>query len=59
VEAAECEAAERAAHWVAEMDKALAYRRNVDWREASHRAQTLSGAGLCAARKLLSAPRWR
>jgi hypothetical protein len=40
VDAAEREAAERAAHWVAEMDKALAYWRDVDWRDASHRAHT-------------------
>jgi hypothetical protein len=30
--AAKVEAAERAAHWVAKMDKALAYRRDVDQR---------------------------
>jgi hypothetical protein len=40
VEAAEREATEWAAHWAAVMDKALAYRRDVDRREASRRAQT-------------------
>jgi hypothetical protein len=39
VEAVECEAAERAAHWVAEMEKALVYRRYVDPREANRRAR--------------------
>jgi hypothetical protein len=39
-EAAEREAADRAAHWAAEMDKALAYRRDVNRREACRRAQT-------------------
>jgi hypothetical protein len=44
-EAEEREAVERAAHWAAEMDKALAYRRDVDrrdiaWREAARRAET-------------------
>jgi hypothetical protein len=37
---ATAEAAERAAHWAAEMDKALAYRRDVERREACCRAQT-------------------
>jgi hypothetical protein len=36
-EAAECEVVERAAHWAAEMDKALAYRRDVDRRKACRR----------------------
>jgi hypothetical protein len=40
VEAVECEATEWAVHWAAVMDKALAYRRDVDRREASRRAQT-------------------
>jgi hypothetical protein len=35
---AAAEATERVAHWAAEMDKALAYRRDVDQREAGHRA---------------------
>jgi uncharacterized paraquat-inducible protein A len=39
-EAAEREVVERAAHWAAEMDKALTYRRDVDQREACHRAHT-------------------
>jgi hypothetical protein len=37
---AEAEAGERAAHWAAEIDKALAYRRNVDWREVARREAT-------------------
>jgi hypothetical protein len=32
---AEVEAAEQAAHWAAEMDKALAYRRDVEWNTAA------------------------
>jgi hypothetical protein len=31
------EAAERAAHWASEMDKALAYRRDVDQRDVHRR----------------------
>jgi hypothetical protein len=34
-EAEECEVTERAAHWAAEMDKALAYRRNVNRRDVT------------------------
>jgi hypothetical protein len=40
VEAPEHDTAERAAHWAAEMNKALAYRRNVDRREGGRRAET-------------------
>jgi hypothetical protein len=36
-EEAVVEAAEQAAHWAAEMDKALAYRRDVDWNAAARR----------------------
>jgi hypothetical protein len=44
------EAAEQAAHWAAEMDKALAYRRDVDRndaarRDADHRVETERLAG--------------
>jgi hypothetical protein len=38
VEAMEHEAAERAARWAAEVDKALAYWRDIDRREAGRRA---------------------
>jgi hypothetical protein len=39
-EAADREAAERAAHWAAKMDKVLAYRRDIDRREVGRCAQT-------------------
>jgi hypothetical protein len=38
VEAAERDVAERAAHWAAEMEKALAYQRDVERREGGRRA---------------------
>jgi hypothetical protein len=38
--AAAAEAAKQAAHWAAEMDKALAYRRDIDRSTAAHRADT-------------------
>jgi hypothetical protein len=38
VEAGERDAAELAAHWAAEMEKVLAYRRDVERREGGHHA---------------------
>jgi hypothetical protein len=61
-EAAEREVAERAAHWATEIDKALAYRRDINWRKVvvvSILSTAFSGDGLCAARMLLSASRWQ
>jgi hypothetical protein len=65
-EAAEREAAERAAHWAAKIDKALAYRRDIHlWEAACHaepehhleRHQTLrrQEAAICAAMAVIDA----
>jgi hypothetical protein len=48
-EAAEREVAEWATHWAAKMDKALAYRRDVDQREACRRTVRHQDAAICAA----------